>query len=132
MSAESSCRNLLNLNLPVGKNDRKWFPKWIRRYASGLRKGKSETLPVEEAEVIRYLQSLRDHGVPAWQRLQAARAVEAYRKHISESVFGDSFKVALRRVGITKNAVPHSLRAPNTTEKWIEFQHRPSSCGGLC
>ena len=72
------------LNLPVGKNDRKWFPKWIRRYASGLRKGKSETLPVEEAEVIRYLQSLRDHGVPAWQRLQAARAVEAYRKHISE------------------------------------------------
>ena len=32
--------------------------------------------------MIRFLQSLRDHGVPAWQRLQAARAVEAYRQHV--------------------------------------------------
>lgn len=36
-------------------------------------------LVVTEANVIRFLQTLRDHGTPAWQRLQAARAVECYR-----------------------------------------------------
>ena len=42
----------------------------------------TETLPVGEPEVILFLKSLRDNGVPAWQRLQAARAVEAYRQQI--------------------------------------------------
>ena len=80
MSVEAYCRSLPNL--PIGRNDRKWFPKWIRRYASALRKGRKQSLPVEEATVIDFLKSLRDNGVPAWQRLQAARAVEAYRQHI--------------------------------------------------
>ena len=34
---------------------------------------------VTEAEVVKFLRSLRDNGTPAWRRLQAARAVEAYR-----------------------------------------------------
>ena len=69
MSVEVFCRELSSL--PVGKNDRQWFPRWIRRYASGMRLGKDQTLPVEEAGVIRFLKSLRANGVPAWQRLQA-------------------------------------------------------------
>ena len=61
-----------------GKNDRKWFPRWVRRYASSVEATEGD-LPVTESQVIQYLRSLRDHGTPAWQRLQAVRAVEAYR-----------------------------------------------------
>jgi len=74
MSVQTFCRNLPSL--PIGKNDRKWFPKWIRRYAGGLPQVSTDTLPVDEHEVIRFLQSLRDNGVPAWHRLQAALAVD--------------------------------------------------------
>ena len=80
MSVENFCRNLPSL--PFGKNDRKWFPKWIRRYAGSLKQGKNDELPVGEPEVIRFLKSLRGNGVPAWQRLQATREVEVYRRHI--------------------------------------------------
>ncbi len=80
MSVETFCQNLPSL--PFGKNDRKWFPKWIRRYAGSLQRGEKDALSVAEPEVIGFLRSLRDNGVHAWQRLQAARAVEAYRRHI--------------------------------------------------
>ena len=61
--------------------DKEWFPRWIRRYAShcGATAG---SLAVGESEVIAFLRSLREHGTPAWQRLQALRAVEAYRAHV--------------------------------------------------
>ena len=36
-------------------------------------------LSVDEADVIQFLRTLRDHGTPAWRRLQAFRAVELYR-----------------------------------------------------
>ncbi len=60
-----------------GKNDQKWFPKWLRRYAAGKNKG--ENLPVTIESVITFSQSLLKSNTPAWQRLQAVRAVEAYR-----------------------------------------------------
>jgi hypothetical protein len=61
-----------------GKNDQVWFPKWLARYAAGkvLTKG---VLPVTESLVIEFSKSLLKSGVPAWQRLQGVRAVEAYR-----------------------------------------------------
>ena len=77
MSVDVFCRNLPSL--PFGKNDRKWFSMWIRRYAGSLKRGKTDTLAVDEPDVIRFLKALRDNGTPAWQRLQAARTVEAYR-----------------------------------------------------
>lgn len=61
-----------------GKNDRMWFPRWIRRYASSVEVVKGD-LPVTEAGVIQFSRSLLNSGTPAWQRLQAVRAVEAYR-----------------------------------------------------
>ena len=72
------------------KNDRIWFPRWIRRYAGSVGKNKRGQLPVAKSDVVRFLRSLRDNSVPAWQRLQAARAVEAYRDlilRISEPSF---------------------------------------------
>ena len=61
-----------------GKNDKEWFPRWIRRYAAGVKPAQVK-LPVTEVDVITFSRSLKDSGTPAWQRLQAVRAVEAYR-----------------------------------------------------
>ena len=70
--------------LNEGKNDKKWFPKWLRRYASTV-SAVQGNLPVTEAEVIQSSRSLLDHGTPAWQRLQAVRAVDAYRNLVLQS-----------------------------------------------
>jgi hypothetical protein len=63
----------------VSKADQTWFPKWVFRYASSQRTSRLQPLAVSEQDVIRFLRSLRDQSVPAWQRLQAARAVASYR-----------------------------------------------------
>ena len=42
--------------------------------------GQAVALPVNEEGVLKFLRSLRDRGIPAWQRLQAARSVEWYQE----------------------------------------------------
>jgi len=76
MSVAKFCSILPGTKLPV--TDKEWFPRWIRRYASscGDPAGK---LPVSENLVVPFLQALRDHGTPVWQRLQAVKAIDAYR-----------------------------------------------------
>ncbi len=59
------------------KVDQTWFPRWLKRYAGTVRE-KDGYLPVSKSEVVGFLQILRDRGVPAWQRLQAARAIDWY------------------------------------------------------
>lgn len=61
-----------------GKNDKKFFPLWVRRYAESVQ-AENGKLPVTVESVTAFSRSLRDHRIPAWQRLQAVRAVEAYR-----------------------------------------------------
>ena len=116
MSVEIFCRNLPSL--PFGKNDRKWFPMWIRRYAGSLKRGKTDALSVDEPEVIRFLKALRDNGTPAWQRLQAARAVEAYRQHIVKKDQPSlvAIKQTLQRLAAKeRNQVSGSSAAGQTT-----------------
>ena len=62
----------------LSEADRLWFPRWIRRYASSCGVAAGD-VAVSERGVIAFLRSLREHGTPAWQRLQAVKAVEAYR-----------------------------------------------------
>lgn len=76
MSVGKFCRLLHDSR--YGKNDRKWFPRWIRRYAPEATVVHGN-LAVDEEIVVAFSRSLRDSGTPAWQRLQAVRAVEAYR-----------------------------------------------------
>ncbi|QDT01776.1 site-specific tyrosine recombinase XerD [Rubripirellula lacrimiformis] len=59
-------------------NDLAWMPQWFDEYAR-LQQDDGEPLKVETSRVLAFLRSLRDRGVPAWQRLQAARAVEWYQ-----------------------------------------------------
>lgn len=75
---------LLVLGEGVGKNDRKWFPKWLRRYTMNFRSGLVDNLPVNRNSVINFSKSLLKNGAPAWQRLQAVRALECYREGMSK------------------------------------------------
>ena len=61
-----------------GKNDKKWFPRWLKRYAETV-PSINGCLPVTRELVIAFSRSLLRNKTPAWQRLQAVRAVEAYR-----------------------------------------------------
>ncbi|MEM9413248.1 MAG: integron integrase [Planctomycetota bacterium] len=65
--------------MKVRKNDQQWFPKWVRRYASWLDLQNYEPLPVSTELAISFCQNLLASGIPAWQRLQAVRALAAYR-----------------------------------------------------
>jgi hypothetical protein len=79
MSVKKFCWQLNEAKL--GKNDKVWFPRWVRRYASMVEPGGQEIahhsqnmgkLSVTQEEVIRFLRTLRDNGTPAWQRLPSA------------------------------------------------------------
>jgi hypothetical protein len=86
MSVQSFCKEINSAN--YGKKDREWFPKWIRRYAAscGVKKpDANQTLPVSTDQVIQFSKSLLKSSTPAWQRLQAVRAVEAYRDLVLKS-----------------------------------------------
>ena len=72
-------------SLPLSKNNQNWFPRWIYRFASSQNKGRSVALVVSNETVLHFLRSLRDNQVPAWQRLQAARAVQCYRTNVLNS-----------------------------------------------
>ncbi len=76
MSVERFCTRVLSATLSAA--DREWFPRWIRRYAESVG-NQVGNLPVDQAKVVRFLQCLRDNDTPAWQRLQATRAIESYQ-----------------------------------------------------
>ena len=63
MSVKQFC-TLLN-DGKFGKNDKTWFPRWLRRYASTVKVDQGK-LSVTEAEVVEFSRSLRDAKVPAW------------------------------------------------------------------
>ncbi len=65
--------------------DKTWFPKWLKAYAQHHRfdtNDEEQLLELSSELLIKFLQAMRDRGVAAWQRHQAARAVEAYQNVI--------------------------------------------------
>ncbi len=82
MSADQFQRTLSLMNLE--ENERVWFPRWVEGYAGfhsmmDIWKHDVGTLRLDQESVIAYLRSLRDSGVAAWRRHQAARALEVYQ-----------------------------------------------------
>ena len=72
----------------LSDNSAKWFPKWFESYVRFHRfhtKESVEKIPVTEELLIGFLRHLRDSKVPAWQRLQAAQAIEAYENLVLRS-----------------------------------------------
>lgn len=68
----------------VRKHDQTWFPRWVSRYLAAA-SGDGDVPDVSRERVVSFLQSLRDRGTEAWQRLQALRAIEAYRDLILQT-----------------------------------------------
>lgn len=77
MSVHKFKKDLLSMDYP--ENDKTFFPFWISRYASEVgQRNPFANLPVNEATILKFSRSLLQSEIPAWQRLQAVRAVEAY------------------------------------------------------
>ena len=81
-------------------HDIEWFPRWLQRYGSTVPMVEGR-YPITVEHVIRFSRSLRDNGVPAWQRLQAVRAVEAYRDLVLET---DVPSLADVRIALSRQA----------------------------
>ena len=80
-----------------GKADLDWFPKWLKRYysfgnGSDKSNGKKKSVFSQDS-VIAFSKSLVKSGTPAWQRLQAIRAVEAYATLVLKTASLDLSKV---------------------------------------
>ena len=90
MSIQKFCDRLVQAK--YGKNDKKWFPQWIRRFATYANNinctsasNNNDQLAVTVEHVVQFSKALLKQQVPAWQRLQAVRAVEAYRTLVLRS-----------------------------------------------
>jgi integron integrase len=116
MSVANFCAILPGTKLPV--TDKEWFPRWIRRYASscGDPAGK---LPVSENRVVPFLQALRDHGTPAWQRLQAVKAIDAYRALIlnAEAPHLQHIRITLSRLAEQEKVAGATPGSPGTRDE---------------
>jgi integron integrase len=75
-------------------NDIQWMPSWFSEFAKG-RTLSEGVLPFTEQDLLKFLQSLRDRKVPAWQRLQAARSLEWYQTMVLQSSDVDFSKYKL-------------------------------------
>jgi hypothetical protein len=65
-------------NAGVNERDVEWYPMWLEKYGRFLEDAGYSELIVERDVVITFLRSLLQSGVPAWQRLQAARAIGCF------------------------------------------------------
>ena len=65
-------------------NDVVWMPKFRLRFVE-FQSLNPENPEFDRDQVVRFSKSLRDVGVPAWQRRQAVRAIDAFQKLIRKS-----------------------------------------------
>lgn len=63
-------------------SDRKWYPLWVAQYAQFLGSDGAANLAVGYESTIEFLKHLKSRRRPAWQRLQAVRAIEFYRSQV--------------------------------------------------
>lgn len=65
----------------VTKNEREWFPRWLKRYCSfhGF-STTSNPIPVSVELAKAFSCSLKESNTPAWQRLQGVLAIDCYQR----------------------------------------------------
>lgn len=68
--------------LGLDPNDEIWFPRWIMRYADFLEQDRITQLPVDRKLAVQFSRNLLNERIPAWQRLQAARALSCYANEV--------------------------------------------------
>ncbi|MCC7336582.1 MAG: integron integrase [Pirellulaceae bacterium] len=114
--------DLLVLGEGVGENDREWFPKWLRRYAMNFRNGLVDNLPVNRNSVISFSKSLLKNGAPAWQRLQAVRALEYYRDGVLLRTEPSLSDIILTLTQLAKRERNVDVDAPPTEEELAKLR----------
>ena len=77
----------------IHEDDGVWFGRWLRRYAVFLRQPDSVPLLVSQASVKQFCRTLLAREIPAWQRLQAVRAIEFYRNQVLETAEPDLLEI---------------------------------------
>lgn len=79
--------------------DREWFPRWLRRYANDptVVTDDPSVVKVSPELAIRFSRQLLSSGTPAWQRLQAVRALATYQ-HLVLKEKVDGFAVIVKKL----------------------------------
>jgi len=90
--------------------DQAWFPRWVALFANRLQLAETESLPVAADSVVAFLKGLKADGKPAWQRLQAVRALEFYAHSVFHAEAADLVPI---REALAKLA---SREQPSATE----------------
>lgn len=95
MSVEVFCYRIAKTEL--AKNDKQWMPKWLEKYAATAERLPDGNLVLSQELTKGFLVKLKSGGVPAWQRLQAARTLDWYQRLVlqSESVDFSGFRKGL-------------------------------------
>ncbi len=66
-----------------------WFPTWVLRFREFLCENELLPADVDRSIVVRFLQQVKAQGTPAWQRLQAVQAIEAYHRAVLQRPIAD-------------------------------------------
>lgn len=106
----------------LGENDQVWFPRWLRRYAMGVRNGMVDDLPVNKDSVLKFSRSLLANGAPAWQRYQAVRAVECYRNLVLHRSEPDLSSIVMTLAQLGRQERNIDLEAPPTAEELAKLR----------
>ena len=77
----------------LGNDDKVWFGRWLRRYAVFLRQPENLPLLVSQQLVKQFCRTLLAREVPAWQRLQAVRAIGFYRNEVLATAEPDLLEI---------------------------------------
>ena len=80
----------------VKENDRNYFPRWFARYAR-LQDCSTVDVPISVERVIAFCRVLLTSKTPAWQRLQAVRAIECYRNLVQKTSEPDLSSIRKKR-----------------------------------
>ncbi len=80
----------------IHEDDRVWFGRWLRRYAVFLHLPETASLTISQESVKQFCRTLLARQVPAWQRLQAVRAIELYRSDVLGT--GDPDLLEIRQI----------------------------------
>ncbi len=105
----------------VVKNDRKWLPIWIEKYAKFHHFNDAQPLKVSAELAVAFLQDMKSRSAPAWQRLQAVRAVQNYAWLMLELQCPDLNAVSAKLSNMAANEKHGVLaKAPADTEHGID------------
>lgn len=75
------------------EQDLKWASIWFRLFSQFHKRGPSSDWDFTPDDVIAFLKSKRDEGVPAWKRMKILHGLMVYRRFIAEKPIDDLMQI---------------------------------------